>query len=215
MSEPSETAAGAPPDAASAAAPARIEVAPGLSYEAAPTRKRGRQTAFDMVRTLLVIMVPVLLLVLVVARQPSPDPVRVVDWKPQATAAASQAPFPVVAPAALEPTWRATSARYERVPTQRDATVWHVGFLTPEGTYAGLDQSDARAEDFVRDTTAKASPAGEVALGGTAWTRYQTGTDGARALVRPWGTSSVVVSGSAAWPTLEHLAASLREVPKS
>ncbi len=195
-------------------ASARIDVAPGLSYETAPTRKGGRETAVDMVRTLLVILVPVLLLVLVVARQPSPDPVRVVDWKPQAALAAAQAPFPVVAPAGLEPSWRATSVRYEPVPTQRDATVWHLGFLTPEGTYAGVDQSDARADDFVKDATSKGAPAGEASIGGATWHRYQVGADGVRALARPWGTSTVVVSGSAAWPTLEHLAGTLRELPK-
>jgi hypothetical protein len=197
-----------------AAAPSRVVVAPGLSYEAAPTRKRGRETARDMVRTLLVILVPVLVLVFVVARQPSPDPVRVVDWKPQAALAAAQAPFPVVAPAGLEPSWRATSARYEAVPTQREATWWHVGFLTPESTYASLDQSDARAGDFVRDVTAKGSPTGQVVVGGTAWTRYESAGSGTRALVRPWGTSTVVVGGSAAWATLEHLASTLRELPR-
>ena len=202
-SEPPARAAGAP----DAPAPAQG------GTERAPARKRGRETAIDMVRTLAVIAVPVLLLVLVVARQPSPDPVRLVDWAPVSLTAAEQAAYPVVAPAGLPAEWRATSARFEPVPRQRGATLWHLGLLTPADDYAGLEQSDADPTGVVEDFTFEGTPAGTVDLGGATWSRYTAGTNGYRSLVRTWGTSTVVVNGSAEWAELDQLAGSLRVVP--
>lgn len=190
-----------------------VEVVRGVTMPAAPTRKRGRETATDMVRSLLVILVPVLVLVFIVARQPSPDPVRTVDWQAIAAGAAASADFPVVGPTGGPARWRATSARYEPVPGQSEATLWHLGFISSADTYVGMEQSDADAESFVRDVVDKAVTAGEVSLGGATWTRYTVGANGYRSLVRPWGTSTVVVTGSADWRELEAYAGSLAVVP--
>ena len=190
-----------------------VEVARGVTMPAAPTRKRGRETATDMVRSLLVILVPVLVLVFIVARQPSPDPVRTVDWQAIAAGAAAAADFPVVGPTGEPARWRATSARYEPVPGQSEAALWHLGFISAAETYVGMEQSDADAESFVRDVVDKAVTAGEVSLGGATWTRYTVGANGYRSLVRPWGTSTVVVTGSADWRELEAYAGSLAVVP--
>ena len=186
-----------------------VQVAPGVSYPAAPTRKRGRETAADMVRSMLVVGGVVLFLVLVVKR-PQPDPVRTVDWIPTAQAAAAQAAFPVVAPAGLGADWRPTSARFEAVPKQATRTLWHLGYVTPAQAYAGLDQSDAEAAQFLSDATAKGRADGSVVIAGTTWNRYSGGTNGYRALWRPWAGSTVVVAGSAQWPELTTLASSLQ-----
>jgi hypothetical protein len=165
-----------------------------------------------MIRSMLVVALPVLLLVLVVARQPGGDAVRVVDPAPALAAAAAQAAFPVVAPQGLGAGWRATSARFEPVPGQRGASLWHLGLVTPLRRYAGVEQSDGDPVLLLREATAKGVPAGEETIGGATWTRYAAGRNGYRALVRWWGSSTLVVNGNAEWPELTTLAASLHVV---
>ena len=130
-----------------------------------------------------------------------------------ATAAAAMADFPVVGPTGEPARWVATSARFEPVPGQSDASLWHLGFISSADTYVGMEQSDADAESFLDGVLGKAVTAGEVSLGGAAWTRYTVGANGYRSLARPWGSSTVVVTGSADWRELEAFAASLAVVP--
>ena len=163
-----------------------------------PNARLG-QTVRDMVLSLAVVLAAIGVIMAITWR-PAPDPVRVVDPTPALALARAQAPYPVVYPADLDAAWRPTSARWEITQASLPDPAWHVGFVTPEDAYAQLGQTASQNPDYVEGQVAGASPAGEW----QGWLRYDAPDQ--RALVRIDGGVTIVVSGTAAWPTLEFLA---------
>src|SRR4051794_12019348 len=102
------------------------------------TTPRGQEVAADMVRSLGV----VLLFVLVAGAwfifgRSRPDPVRAIDYQPELRAARAAAPYHVLAPVGLPPSWRATSARHA-VGDGGSTLAFHLGLVTPRGRYADV-----------------------------------------------------------------------------
>lgn len=165
-----------------------------------------------MVRSLALVLAVVGVVALITVRG-STEPVRSVSYGTELAAARSAAPYDVVAPVGLDD-FRATSVRYRVVD---GATVWHLGFLTPAGAYAGVDQTDVPAptylDDFVAELTEGGVAAGETAIDGDTWQRYDGGGSSSdeqvRGLLRSDDDVSVLVSGTAEWVELEALAAAL------
>lgn len=160
---------------------------------------RLAQTVRDMVLSLAVVLAAIGVIMAITWR-PTPDPVRVVDPTPELALARAQAAYPVVYPADLDAAWRTTSARWEITEASLPEPAWHVGFVTPEDEYAQLGQTASQNPAYVEGQVDGASPAGEW----NGWLRYDGPEQ--RALVRIDGGVTVVVSGTAPWPTLEFLA---------
>lgn len=183
----------------------------------ARTRSRGRAVGMDMIRSMGLVAL-VLLAILWVQLPDTPDPVKPVDWRPVATAAAATTGYPVLAPPASW-AWTATSARVE--PQPDGTVVWRAGFLTPSGEYAAVLQRGpfpeqaARARDeWIQAETRNGQLDGATEAGGRTWQR-QVGDptpDERRALVALSEGTATVVTGSASWSELEKLAAGLRQV---
>lgn len=172
----------------------------------APSRRRGRETAADMVRSLLVVLVLVFVVVALNA-QPEPDAeVRRIDYSGALDQARDRAPYDVLAPVGLPRAWRATSARTGRA---GDAFTWHIGFVTPRGDYAALEQSDGGPEGFLDHLVGDADAAGTVRIGGVSWRRLEGGEHAPRALVLDAEPVTTVVAGGATWRELRALAAAL------
>ncbi len=172
---------------------------PGALRPTGRPNARLRQTVRDMVLSLAVVLAAIAVIMAITWR-PAPDPVRVVDPAPELALARAQAPYPVLYPADLDPSWRPTSARWEITPTSMPDPAWHVGFVTPEIDYAQLGQSASQDPAYVAEQIAGAEPAGEW----NGWLRYDSADQ--RALVRVDGGVTVVVSGTAPWSSLELLA---------
>ncbi|RTK97628.1 MAG: DUF4245 family protein, partial [Lysobacterales bacterium] len=64
--------------------------------------------------------------------------------------AREQAEYPIYAPTGLSSEWRATSARFE---ADGDATVWFLGYVTPENQYIAVAQTDGDSGDFIEEQT--------------------------------------------------------------
>jgi hypothetical protein len=160
-----------------------------------------------------VVVLAVVGVVALITLRPGSDPVRVVDYSGALQQARAAAPYGVLGPQDL-PGYRATSVRYGTTPD--GATVWHLGFVTPAGAYAGVDQTDGDGEEFVAELTeaAEAVDGPPVDLGDRIWRRYDGGGDTpgelVRGLVNETSGVTTVVSGTAAWPELEMLARALR-----
>ena len=116
------------------------------------------------------------------------------------------------APSALPDGWRATSAAY----TPGTAPHWHLGVLTADEQYVGLDESLAPLDDMVDSYLSDSAKRGkDVTVDGIVW---QTWTDSqgdyalARTLKAPKGKypEHVLVGGSAAPTQVRSYAASLR-----
>lgn len=132
------------------------------------------------------------------------DPVRPVEYAATAEAARENAPFELLAPSELPQGWRATSVRY--VPG--DEATWHLGVLTDEDKYVGLEQAVGDAEALVDVYAQDADPDGSVDLGGSTWQVLREGDE--TTLVRDENGSATLVTGDAAQADVELLAKSLR-----
>lgn len=185
--------------------PAPISPESGEMGEPGALRPTGRpnarlgQTVRDMVLSLAVVLA-VIGVILLITWRPAPDPVRVVDPTMTLALARAQADYPVLYPADLDVTWRPTSARWEITPASAPDPAWHVGFVTPDDAYAQLGQSSTQDPSYVEDQVGAADPSGEW----EGWLRYDSAEQ--RALVRVQDGVTVVVSGTAPWPTLQVLA---------
>ncbi len=160
-----------------------------------------------MVRSLMVVLTVVAVILLLNARDERPV-VRDLDFAGPLAQARAAASYDVLAPVGLSDEWRTTSVR---LPQEDGGLTWHIGFVTPRGDYAGLEQSDGPpAGEFV-DRFAEGSRAtGEVRIGDRTWQRQEGGEPEPRAMVLRTPTSTVVVAGTARWSELEELAGSLK-----
>ena len=170
-------------------------------------RKRLRQTARDMLISMVVVAGAVLLLVLPWNRGPA-DPIKTVDPAPVIAGARATQSWPVLAPTGQPATWRCTSARISTASDGQD--VVHLGYLTPSTTYVGLEQSATKETSFVRDQTLVADKTGTRVIGSSTWATYETADGAHRSYVLVQDGATYVVTGSATWDDLTAFTTSLR-----
>ncbi|AXI79246.1 DUF4245 domain-containing protein [Peterkaempfera bronchialis] len=166
--------------------------------------QRGRQTVRDMILSLLVVG-GVAAVVYIFIPHSEGDPVRTVPYTVELATARRAAPYPVLAPQGLPAQWRATSVRYSA--DDGGHATWHLGFVTPSGSYAAVEQSDDSADGVLRAQVKGGKPDGSASVGGEDWDRYQG--EPYRALVRESGGATTVVTGSASYRELAQLAQAL------
>ncbi|WP_420802428.1 DUF4245 domain-containing protein [Streptomyces taklimakanensis] len=172
----------------------------------ASTASKGRQTARDMVLSMLVILLGTGVVYLFIPHDDSLDPVRPITYDVELVTARRAAPYPVVAPEGLPETWRATSVRYRGQSDQ--GAVWHLGFMDPDNEYAAVEQSDGRPERFVGKVTHGAEATGRTrTIDGEEWERYEGPKYDALVLRKPEVTT--VVTGTAPFESLARLADAL------
>lgn len=164
---------------------------------APPSRARGRQTALDMVRSLVLIL-GIVVVVLLLAPQPGRvqqpqlgDAVaaQAVDAAADALGAAplllrggaadgpglADADVPsAAAVVTLGEGWRLDYARTEET---SDVLTWRVGVLSPDERRVDLEQAVDPDEDWLtRSDVGRAGLPEPVELGGLTWTRQERGT---------------------------------------
>lgn len=181
---------------------------------APPAGKRGRQTATDMVRSLVLVAgVAVGILLLGASRQllfptgNNDKAIRTVDYANEVAAARRLAPRDIVAPEGLSAHWQATSVRFN--PHGR-AVDLHIGFVTPAKEYAEMDETTGEADTFLDTSLNKGSTVvGATSIDGRRWEQRRT-AKGETALVRAHGRATVIVTGNASAAELQTLVTSLR-----
>jgi hypothetical protein len=134
------------------------------------------------------------------------SPVKPVDYKTPAQYARTAASFDLLAPAALPDGWIATSVRF----TDGEEQAWHLGTLTEDRRYVGLEQADRPISGMVEDYVDEDATQGDdVTVGGETWETWSdAGED--LALVRESGDVTTLVVGRVPQETLETLIATLR-----
>jgi len=134
-------------------------------------KPRGRETFLDMVRSMLALGAAVGLILLVTWRPADSKPsIAPVDAHAVAVGAQSQLSF---TPLELDlgPSWKATSAWVESVPTDISKSHWHVSYVKGESKYVAIDQSDTSAPSaFVSDLTT--AEVGTEEINGTVWQTF-------------------------------------------
>lgn len=126
----------------------------------------------------------------VLSRDPT-SPVQRVDYARDVPLAREAADFHLVAPARLPPGWQATTVRFTPAPGAH----WHLGVLTDQRRYVGLEQGAdsvrSMVEEYVDASAVRGRP---VDVSGDAWSTY-TDSGGDLALVRRVGRTATLVVG--------------------
>ena len=132
-------------------------------------------------------------------------PVEEVDYQGVLEFTRDQVDFQPLAPASLPEGWRATSARMTPAPA-----AWHLGVLTDQDRYIGLEQSRSSEEQLVQRYVDEEAVEGDpVTIDGQTW-RTWTDEGGDNALTRTSQGVTVLVVGTPDQDLLVDYAASLR-----
>lgn len=128
-----------------------------------------------------------------------------VDYQKVLELSSEQVDFPPVAPPALPEGWRATSVRLTPTPAR-----WHLGVLTDEGRYVGLEQSRSSVQNMVeRYVDEEAVRGAPVDIDGDTWRTWTDG-GGDTALTRVENGVTTLVVGTTGQDVLVDYVESLR-----
>lgn len=137
-------------------------------------------------------------------------PVRTVDWSAWVRAGRAEQRLELFAPATLPSGWRATSVAYNG----GNEPQWHLGMLTDQGAYVGIEESLASTGDLVKQYVDPEAVQGkDVTIDGQAWQSWSD-SGGDHALVRSVDVGgrpyeSVLVGGSASAAVVQRFVGSL------
>jgi hypothetical protein len=178
-----------------------------------PVRDRSRYSFANMALSLGIIVGIVVLLVVLLPR-PHYDAVKEIDPTQAILSAQRVAPYKAIAPTGLPDTWRATSATVTG-PDEHHVVHLHVGYVSPQGAYVAVEESNADAIPFIELESAHGKFKGQVVINGQTWDKRFSANQSDYALDRTENGVTVVVSGSSVskddpYAELTQLAASLR-----
>jgi len=185
-------------------------VSPPTTAPVTGKKKRGRETAGDMLRSLAVVLA-LCVGMWFLAQPPDSDEQRIRVVDPTGDVAAMQADVPgLPAPQGLPDGWRPTSSTLTGSPQ-----ALRVGYVTPAGEYAEYAVSTAPREEYLPTIVGpRATDLAPVEVDGTTWEQQRSGD--AVSLVRTAGRATVVVGSvraTAGDAELRELAASLEAAP--
>jgi hypothetical protein len=173
---------------------------------AAAADRAGFRTMKNMIWGLLVCLAVVVLIGLVVQR-PAKETVHAIDFSGQLAMARKAAPYPVLAPDPMPPGWQATSAQVGAEPGK--PFTWHLGVITSDQRYVGLEQSDGASGRFVSDTLGETNDEGTSTIGGNTWQRRASTTTDDHSLVRAADGATTILISTAGYSVLDSYAAVL------
>ena len=170
-------------------------------------KKRGRETALDMIRSLGLVMLAVVP-VWFFAQAPASDEKELREVDPRGSIQAFAADQPEVpVPGVLPEGWRATSSSYSG-----GGSALRVGWVTPSTQYAEYSASTAEREEFLESAVGEdVERLAPVTVDGQQWEQLRE-PDGSISLTRSYGGTTVVVGtkrATAGLPELEVLLRSL------
>ena len=120
-----------------------------------------------MLRSVLVLGVIVALFAVVtlLLRDDPPEPGSDVKYEQVAREANKSVAYPLLAPVDLPEGWRANSARV----APGDPPSWHLGMLTSDDAYIGIEQAKAAPKSMVSEYAAGTRPEGSADIGDHTW----------------------------------------------
>jgi hypothetical protein len=194
-------------DEAAAREQARVR-SEAAAYRAQNNADRAKaRTMTNMVWALLACLIVVAFLAIVTWR-PKSEQVRAIEYTAQLQDAKKVAPW-IRGPEPMPAGWSATSVQF-RAPEQSPVT-WHLGIVTDQKKYVGLEQSNVSGPAFQADKLGKTEDDGTATVAGVVWQRKTLlDRDNEKALVLIGSGVTTIVTGNAGYPALETFAATLR-----
>lgn len=183
--------------------------------------KQQRQTtAGDMVKSVALVIIPILLITWLLSNNLGDYPVEEVEWRPVLAQAREEAEWPVFAPEGLPeegrqawvPTrvsWVETGGAATGGPSVRNH--WRVGFLSPDEVYYEVNQGDGEPVLFVADVTREGRLVGEETVAGRSWERWESADGRTRTLLLRADPTVVMVTADDGFTELQQFAHTLQE----
>lgn len=170
--------------------------------------KRKSQTVGNMVFALVICLAVVAFLITVTWRPKQEAQPTAVEYSAQLEDARKAAAW-VRGPEPMPSGWTATSVEF-RTPQQAPIT-WHLGTVTNEKKYVGLEQSNVTGGKFVAEKLGRTSDDGTATVAGVTWQRkVLLDRKGENALILVGSGVTTIVAGNAGYPALEAFASALR-----
>jgi hypothetical protein len=182
--------------------------AEAIAYREQNRKDRAKsRTLTNMFWSLLACFVVVAFLMIVTWR-PKEEKVNAVEYTAQLADAKKVASW-VRGPEPMPAGWTATSVEF-RAPEQQPIT-WHLGIVTNEKKYVGLEQSNVTGPKFQSEELGRTSDDGAATVEGVTWQRkVLLDRKGENALVLVGSGATTIVVGNAGYPALEAFASVLR-----
>ncbi|MFM1819425.1 MAG: hypothetical protein RIS61_1023 [Actinomycetota bacterium] len=173
-------------------------------------KKRGRETAYDMILSLGAILATVLV-VLVVSWRPKHELMQSVDFESAKSNAIATSSWPVLVPKVIPEGLSVTSARLEAESYGESGdTRWYLGFTGKNNEFISLWQSDGTFSKVKSASTNDGTCSEEVTIAGSSWQKCESTKPETRSYVKTEGELITVVSGTADWAALENFINSLQ-----
>ena len=134
-----------------------------------------------------------------------------ISYRADLAAMTRAASFQVLAPAALPRSWTPVNSGVAVGGVNGAGTAtWRLSFATPSGTFAALEETNAKAAPFIRRMTNSGTAQPPVIINGRTWTPSLTAARDQRSLASTTaGGVTLVVTGNASTAQLRTLAASV------
>lgn len=172
-------------------------------------KKRGRETAYDMVLSLGAILVTVLV-VLIVSWRPKHELMQSVDFETAKINAIATSSWPILVPKEIPEGLSVTSARLEAESYgQSGDTRWYLGFTGNNNEFISLWQSDGTISKVKSASTNDGTCSEKVIIANSSWEKCESAKPETRAFVKTDGELITVISGTADWTALEDFINSL------
>jgi hypothetical protein len=188
-------------------APEGLAVPPGADPVNAPGLRQILAPRWRSIAALAAVTVVAAVALLVALPRPHADAVRVVNPQAAIKRAQSMPQFPVYTPSPLPAGWYPNSARFGH---DWIGAMLHIGYLAPDGGYAGLEETTgANKRIFVSTISAGAIFDSLVTIDGVVWAHLNSDRKKQDSLVWYGPRSVVIVTGTTSVANLEEFAASL------
>jgi hypothetical protein len=170
--------------------------------------KRKSQTVGNMVFAMVICLAVVAFLITVTWRPKKEEKPTAVEYTAQLQDARKAAAW-VRGPEPMPSGWTATSVEF-RAPQQEPIT-WHLGVVTNELKYVGLEQSNVSGGKFVAEKLGRTSDDGTTTVDGVTWQRkVLLDRKNENALLLVGSGVTTIVAGNAGYSALEAFASVLR-----
>lgn len=181
-----------------------------------PVFRRGGPAAHPVLRAGRFVLTCLLLCFVIIVAVPLPHAASppTVSYQGDLATMTRAARYPVLAPAGLPLSWSPVSSGVALGGANGAGTAtWQLGYVTPAGTLASMEESDAAPAAFIRRMTNAGTAVPPVQVVGRTWRASVTPGRGQRSLYETdVAGATIVITGNASWDQLRALAASLRPV---
>ena len=177
-------------------------------YRQAYRRDKAKsQTVGNMVFAMVICLVVVAFLILVTWRPKGEAKPKAVEYTAQLQDARKVAAW-VRGPEPMPTGWTATSVEFHA--PQQEPMTWHLGAVTDEKKYVGIEQSNVTTGKFPAAKLGRTSDDGTTTVAGVTWQRkVLLDRKGENALVQVGSGVTTIVTGNAGYPALETFASAL------